>query len=109
MLVCMTHNVCALLFRCNALTGFHSTLIAALLQSKCLSHVPSLSILLQAGTNSVGQAELAAQLRVWQEAAFTPHIPHHLLRVYQLLCGAVDAVIPEMQLDWRRALGIHMW
>ena len=37
------------------------------------------------------------------------HIDRERLNVYQLLAGHVDAVIPVMDLDWRRALGLHLW
>ena len=29
--------------------------------------------------------------------------------VYELLAGHVNHVIPQMQLDWRRALALHLW
>ncbi|PRW58789.1 nuclear pore complex NUP98A isoform X1 isoform B [Chlorella sorokiniana] len=67
------------------------------------------SLLAQAGTKSVGAAELAEQLRVWEESGCEQHIAAGLRRVYQLLAGHVDDVVPAMQLDWRRALGVHLW
>lgn len=37
------------------------------------------------------------------------HIDGERLKVYQLLAGHIDAVAPQMHLDWRRALGLHFW
>lgn len=67
------------------------------------------TLLAQAGAKAVGAAELAAQLRVWEESGCERHIGAALRRVYQLLAGQVDEVTPSMQLDWRRALGVHLW
>jgi hypothetical protein len=55
------------------------------------------SLLAQAGTKAVGQAELAEQLAVWEESGCERHISEALRRVYQLLAGQVDAVAPSMQ------------
>lgn len=37
------------------------------------------------------------------------HIDQERLRVYQLLAGHIDAIVPHMDLDWRRAFGLHFW
>ena len=55
------------------------------------------SLLAQAGTKAVGQAELAEQLAVWDESGCERHISEALRRVYLLLAGQVDAVTPSMQ------------
>lgn len=67
------------------------------------------TLLAQSGAKAVGAAELAEQLRVWEESGCERHINAALRRVYQLLAGQVDQVTPDMQLDWRRALGVHLW
>ena len=54
-------------------------------------------------------ADLAAQLRVWEESGCERHISEALRRVYALLAGHVDEVTPSLGLDWRRALGLHLW
>ncbi len=55
------------------------------------------SLLAQAGTKALGAAELAEQLRVWEESGCERHIAAGLRRVYQLLAGQVDEVVPAMQ------------
>ena len=55
------------------------------------------SLLAQAGTKAVGQAELADQLAVWETKGYEPYISKAMRRVYQLLAGQVDAVTPSMQ------------
>lgn len=55
------------------------------------------SLLAQAGTKALGAAELAEQLRVWEESGCERHIAAGLRRVYQLLAGQVDDVVPAMQ------------
>lgn len=55
------------------------------------------SLLAQAGTKGLGAAELGEQLRVWEESGCERHIAAGLRRVYQLLAGQVDDVVPAMQ------------
>ncbi|KAL4425557.1 hypothetical protein ABPG75_009573 [Micractinium tetrahymenae] len=91
-----------------ALLSGHQLAAAAALAAATGS--PRLATLLaQAGAKAVGAAELSGQLRVWEESGCERHIGAALLRVYQLLAGQVDEVTPAMQLDWRRALGVHLW
>lgn len=52
---------------------------------------------------------MRAQLGVWREAGFTAHMDPERLRVYQLLAGEVAEVTPALNLDWRRALALHLW
>ena len=32
-----------------------------------------------------------------------------LVLIYRLLAGEVEDVIPDLELDWRRALGLFFW
>jgi nuclear pore complex protein Nup98-Nup96 len=67
------------------------------------------SLLATAGSSSAAREQLASQLNVWRDAGFEPHLNHSRRQVYQLLAGQVDTVIPALNLDWRRALGCHIW
>ena len=91
-----------------ALLSGHQLAAAAALAA-ATGNVRLATLLAQAGTKAVGAAELAEQLRVWEESGCERHISAALRRVYQLLAGGVDEVMPSMQLDWRRALGVHLW
>lgn len=63
----------------------------------------------QAAAKGEAREALGRQLQMWQEADFVTHIDKERLNVYQLLAGHIDAVAPQMHLDWRRALGLHFW
>lgn len=39
----------------------------------------------------------------------TAHINEARLRVYRVLGGQLDAVMPHLQLPWRLALSMHLW
>lgn len=39
----------------------------------------------------------------------TGHVAGARLLAWRLLAGEVDAVVRPLQLDWRRALGVHLW
>ena len=69
---------------------------------------------IQAGSSAAGQAYIRSQLEVWQQSqwdseAFGQHIHKERLLIYQLLAGHVEEVIPSLDLDWRRALGLFFW
>lgn len=66
-------------------------------------------VLAQAAAKGEAREAVGRQLQTWQEADFVTHIDRERLNVYQLLAGHVDAVVPDMNLDWRRALGLHLW
>jgi hypothetical protein len=80
------------------------------------------------------RTQLNLQLSVWQDAGFLDHISPTLIKIYELLAGRVDDVIPhlfdtitthgdsistidddgddegyESREDWRRCLGMHLW
>ncbi|PSC76893.1 nuclear pore complex NUP98A isoform B [Micractinium conductrix] len=91
-----------------ALLSGHQLAAAAALAAA--SGNPRLGTLLaQAGARGMAVADLAAQLRVWEESGCERHISEALRRVYALLAGHVDEVTPSLGLDWRRALGLHLW
>ncbi len=66
-------------------------------------------LLAQAAAKGEAREAVRRQLQTWQEADFVAHIDRERLHVYQLLAGQIDAVAPHMNLDWRRALGLHLW
>ena len=68
----------------------------------------------QAGSSAAGQAYIRRQLAVWQQSqwdseAFEQHIHKERLLIYQMLAGHVEDVIPSLDLEWRRALGLFFW
>ena len=70
----------------------------------------------QAGLSATGQEHIRNQLEVWQQSQngwdtkpFIQHISEDRLLIYQLLAGHVEEVIPKLDLDWRRALGLFFW
>ena len=68
------------------------------------------TLVAQAGGDAAGRAFLAEQLGVWQREEVLPHLDAPMRRVYELLAGHVgtDARVAS-GLDWRRALGLHVW
>lgn len=67
------------------------------------------TLLATAGSSGAAKQQIAAQLAVWRDAGFEAHIDPTLRQVYQLLAGHAEQVVPSMALDWRRALGVHLW
>ena len=53
--------------------------------------------------------EVERQLAQWQDAGFASHMDADRMLVYELLAGHVNHVVPQMQLDWRRAFALHLW
>lgn len=62
-----------------------------------------------AGATTAAREQVAAQLAVWKDAGFDAYVDPQRRQIYQLLAGQIDAVVPSMQLDWRRALGCYLW
>ncbi|CAK0781544.1 hypothetical protein CVIRNUC_005400 [Coccomyxa viridis] len=93
--------------------------LAQLLSSQRLSAAVSLAsasgdvrlamLICQAASRSSAREEAERQLALWQDAGFAGHMDEARMLVYELLAGHVDHVIPQMQLDWRRALALHLW
>lgn len=67
------------------------------------------TLLAGAGTTIEGQKLVELQLTQWHEAGFDTHMEPGLHAVYTVLAGDVDSIIPSMALDWRGALGMHLW
>ncbi|WFC94188.1 hypothetical protein MBRA1_000821 [Malassezia brasiliensis] len=68
------------------------------------------TLVAQAGGDASSQAFLADQLRVWEKEEVLPSIGAPMRRVYECLAGHVGtAAKVATGLDWRRALGLHVW
>ncbi|KAK9829955.1 hypothetical protein WJX72_008858 [[Myrmecia] bisecta] len=67
------------------------------------------SLISQAGYRSDCRADVEAQLSLWEATGFLSHISGERKRIYHLLAGAVDGVTADLDLDWRRALGLQLW
>lgn len=69
------------------------------------------TLISSAGLRSAARDAIAAQLVVWEDAGFDQFIQNSLLQVYHVLAGHVSLVVHSMRsmLDWRRALGMHLW
>ncbi len=63
----------------------------------------------QATARSNAREEVAKQLALWQDAGFGSHMDAGRMLIYELLAGHVNRVVPQMQLDWRRAFALHLW
>ncbi len=49
------------------------------------------------------------QVQAWNDSGVLRHIDAERMLLYHLLAGEVDSVVPALQLDWRRALGLQLW
>jgi hypothetical protein len=63
---------------------------------KCCGLPAAALLWLQAGTKSVGKAQLAAQLEVWRGAGMDAYVAPAMHDVYALLAGDVDGVTPQL-------------
>ncbi len=75
----------------------------------CASTLAATVCLAQAAASSCARADVCAQLRIWEAAGMTARMAAPRLLAWRLLGGEVDAVVRPLQLDWRRALGTHLW
>lgn len=68
------------------------------------------TLVAQAGGDAASKEYLATQLSVWQTEQVVPLLEPAMRRIYELLCGhlGTDAKVAA-GLDWRRALGLHVW
>ena len=64
---------------------------------------------MQAAARMDAREEVERQLAQWQDAGFASHMDADRMLVYELLAGHVNHVVPQMQLDWRRAFALHLW
>ena len=55
------------------------------------------------------RAAVEKQLALWQDAGFASHMDAGRMLIYELLAGHINHVVPQMQLDWRRAFALHLW
>ncbi len=63
----------------------------------------------QAAASGGARADAAAQLRVWDVAGAAAAVAPPRLLAWRLLAGDADAAARPLGLDWRRALGVHLW
>jgi hypothetical protein len=63
----------------------------------------------QAAASGGARADAAAQLRVWDAAGAAAAVAPPRLLAWRLLAGDADAAARPLGLDWRRALGVHLW
>ncbi|KAL4262874.1 Nuclear pore complex protein NUP96 C-terminal domain-containing protein [Pleurotus pulmonarius] len=81
------------------------------------------TLISQAGGDAEFQEDLREQLQLWREQRIDVHIDEGIRKVYALLAGIVDDVVPGSKgtglacsdiditrgLDWKRMLGLHLW
>ncbi|KAG6828595.1 hypothetical protein H0H92_007336 [Tricholoma furcatifolium] len=82
------------------------------------------TLISQAGGDSTYQEDLKSQLDAWHDERIDVHIDESVRKLYALLGGLVDKVIPGSRggglekcsdvnvlkgLDWKRAFGLHLW
>lgn len=67
------------------------------------------TLVAQAGRSEQVLMCAAHQLQVWQAAGFLEHIDAERLAAYKLLAGDPAPAISLLSLDWRRAMGMHLW
>lgn len=110
MLVYLAQSTCSLHSCAQILNGFECK------TCRCTfllcTYQPAFS--LQAGTSTSGRQLIEQQLDTWQSETwegetYAHHIDQDRLLIYQILAGQVQQVIPQLDLDWRRALGLHFW
>ncbi|KAL6777466.1 NUP189 [Auxenochlorella protothecoides x Auxenochlorella symbiontica] len=65
------------------------------------------TLVAQAGNGEATSRDVAAQREVWRGAGFEPHLDATRALCYALVAGDVDGA--ARALDWRRALGLHLW
>jgi hypothetical protein len=76
---------------------------------RCINHGTDIGIVVQAAAKGDVRGCVGTQIANWRDAGFLTHVDPERLRLYRLLAGQVDEVTPEMDLDWRRALAMHLW
>ncbi|KAA6423558.1 MAG: nuclear pore complex Nup98-Nup96-like, partial [Trebouxia sp. A1-2] len=91
----------------------HQTAAATILAAS-MGDVRLATLVSQTGVSSSARQLIERQLDTWQSQtwegeAYANHIDPDCLLIYQLLAGQLQQVIPRLDLDWRRALGLHFW
>ena len=64
------------------------------------------TLVAQAGGDAESREQIAAQLAVWRDEGADAYIDRRMRRVYSVLAGDVS---DATGLDWKRALGLHVW
>ncbi|KAL2335972.1 hypothetical protein Fmac_010418 [Flemingia macrophylla] len=67
-------------------------------------------LLSQAGGSTVNRSDIARQLDIWRNKGLDfSFIEKDRLRLYELLAGNIHGALHDVQIDWRRFLGLLMW
>lgn len=67
-------------------------------------------LLSQAGGSTLNRSDVAKQLDIWRNKGLDFNfIEEDRLRLYELLAGNIHDALHDIQIDWRRFLGLLMW
>ncbi|CAL5190845.1 unnamed protein product [Lathyrus oleraceus] len=67
-------------------------------------------LLSQAGGSTLNRSDVAKQLDIWRNKGLDFNfIEKDRLRLYELLAGNIHDALYDIQIDWRRFLGLLMW
>lgn len=67
-------------------------------------------LLSQAGGSIVNRSDIAQQLDLWKINGLDFNfIEKHRIRLYELLAGNIHGALQEVEIDWKRFLGLLMW
>lgn len=67
-------------------------------------------LLSQAGGSTMNRRDIAKQLDIWRNKGLDFNfIETDRLRLYELLAGNIHDALHDIQIDWRRFLGLLMW
>ncbi|KAI4296951.1 hypothetical protein L6164_036867 [Bauhinia variegata] len=67
-------------------------------------------LLSQAGGSTVNRSDVAKQIDLWRENGLDFNfIERDRLKLYELLSGNVQGALQDVEIDWRRFLGLLMW
>ncbi|KAJ8472744.1 hypothetical protein ONZ45_g16544 [Pleurotus djamor] len=81
------------------------------------------TLIAQAGGDNEFKEDLREQLHIWREQRIDVHIDDSVRKIYALLAGIVDDIVPGSKgtglvcsdiditqgLDWKRTFGLHLW
>ncbi|KAL5576099.1 hypothetical protein UlMin_017798 [Ulmus minor] len=67
-------------------------------------------LLAQAGGSVVNRSDVAQQLNLWKDNGLDfRFIEKDRIRLYELLAGNIHGALHDLELDWKRFLGLLMW
>ncbi|KAL1347456.1 hypothetical protein HN51_023539 [Arachis hypogaea] len=67
-------------------------------------------LLSQAGGSTVNRSDISKQLDIWRKKGLDfSFIENDRVRLYELLAGNIHDALHEVDIDWRRFLGLLMW